>query len=382
MALKFVAHHLAMLLLLLHIGLTQTAAAQKSDAREIRVESMTTVLIRYAQISSREAGVVQSINVRTGEHVSAGQLLMTLDAERQALAVTAAELNLVVAELNSQNDLPLDAARSAVREAEQKKVKLQVAADIAQRLASSDVEIRLAEKIREASQFELERAQRARESFSGSVSPAELNRLKVLFDQRTLEIEKAREDREVASLRPLADVAAVEEQAEILTRYRVLLAQEERQLQIARAERDVTMNDLNMARLQLDRRSLQAPFDGTVVAIEKQPGEWVEPGQVVLRLIQLNPLRVEGFIEASAAKLNLTGRSARLSFPSDPERAEIEAMITFVSPEIDPLNQQVRIWAEFSNQDLAIQPGLLVTMRITLPDAPAGKPPRSGGIGR
>ena len=43
--------------------------------------------------------------------------------------------------------------------------------------------------------------------------------------------------------------------------------------------------------------------------------------------------------------------------------------ITFISPEIDPVNQQVQICAEFENADGMVRPGLVATMRIVLSEA-------------
>jgi multidrug efflux pump subunit AcrA (membrane-fusion protein) len=35
-----------------------------------------------------------------------------------------------------------------------------------------------------------------------------------------------------------------------------------------------------------------------------------------------------------------------------------------VSPEVEPVNQQVRLWAEFDNPEKQIRPGLVATMEV------------------
>ncbi len=362
------ANPIIALLGLLFLAATPSALAD-DRASGLVVESMTTVLIRQTEIPAREAGVLASLMIEPGELVTDGQLLGSLDDERQVIAVRAAELNLVIAQLKADNELPVETARALIREAEQQQAALEVAAKISSQLAASDVAIRLTQKSREVAQFELDRAQKARDAFSSSVSSAELNRLQVLFDQKTLEIEKANEDRSITLLKPQADQAAVAGQAETVERSRLMAAQEERLLQVARAGRDVAENELALAKLQLDRRRFIAPFVGTIVAVEQQSGEWVESGTTVLRIIQLDRLRVEGFIDATIAAESLSGRTVMIRFTSASSLPEVEGRITFVSPEIDSLNQQVRIRAEFDNPGHRIRPGLVASMKIGGPVA-------------
>ncbi len=43
---------------------------------------------------------------------------------------------------------------------------------------------------------------------------------------------------------------------------------------------------------------------------------------------------------------------------------EFAGHIVFVNPEIDPLNSQVRVWAEVENPDLKLRPGMQATLTI------------------
>jgi multidrug efflux pump subunit AcrA (membrane-fusion protein) len=359
------SRHSLLMLIILWVGNSLLSA---DEPKVIVVESMTTSLIRRAEIAARDTGMLKTIAVKTGEKVEAGTLLASLDDELQELAVREAELNVRIAELKANNNLPVETARAQVREAELEKSRLEIAARISQTLAGSDVSVRLAEKTREVAQFELNRAQKAKDAFSGSVSNAELNRLQVLFDQRTLEIEKAREDRTVASLKPEADQAAVLQQTETIARTQLLTSEREQEQHVARTSLEVAHNELALARLQLDRRRLIAPFSATIVAIERQPSEWVEPGTSVIRLIQLDQLRVEGFVGADEATQIIAGQKVVITFAGD-QLPAIDGLVTFISPEIDAVNQQVRVWAEFENSNHRVRPGLVASMKVTLTSA-------------
>ncbi|MBN1304518.1 MAG: efflux RND transporter periplasmic adaptor subunit [Anaerolineales bacterium] len=50
---------------------------------------------------------------------------------------------------------------------------------------------------------------------------------------------------------------------------------------------------LASAQASLAQATMQAPFDGTIVSIEVQPGEMVQPGQVVILLANLENLQIE-----------------------------------------------------------------------------------------
>ena len=345
------------------LALVHSDAKADEFATSITVPSMTTALIQHAEIAAREPGILKSLSVKPGDSIAEGQLLATLDDELQEIAVRQAELNVQIAQLKADNKLPIETAKAMVREAEQEKAKLEIAARISQKQAESDVAVRLAEKNKDVAKYELDRAQKAKESFSGSISNSELNRLTVLFDQRTLEIEKAEEDRAISVLKPEADLAAVQQQAEAIARTQSLAAEKEQEQQVAQANLEVAKSELAEAKLQLERRRLKAPFAATVVAVSRQPGEWLEPGSVVLRLIQLDRLRVEGFVSADEAVLMATGQRVRIVFPGNLVKP-VSGEITFVSPEIEPVNQQVRIWAEFDNPEKRIRPGLVTTMEV------------------
>ena len=345
--------------------LSHVSAQSDELETSIIVPSMTTALIQHAEIAARESGVLKSISIKPGDSISEGHLLATLDDELQEIAVQQAELNVQIASLKADNNLPVETAKAMVREVEQEKNKLEVAARISQKQAESDVAVRLAEKSKDIAKYELDRAQKAKESFSGSISNSELNRLMVLFDQRTLEIEKAQEDRAISILKPQGDLAAVQQQAEAIARTQSLAAEKRQEQQVAQASLALAKSELAEAKLQLERRRLKAPFAATVVAVIRQPGEWVEPGSIVLRLIQLDRLRVEGFVSADQATGIQSGQRVRIVFPGNVGKP-VSGEITFVSPEVEPVNQQVRIWAEFENPERRIRPGLVASMEVAL----------------
>ena len=70
-------------------------------------------------------------------------------------------------------------------------------------------------------------------------------------------------------------------------------------------------------------------------------------------------------MKVSELRSDLTGQRATfvVNLPGRPQ-AEFEGEIVFVSPEVNPVNGEVRIWAEIENKDRLLRPGLQGTLAI------------------
>jgi len=85
----------------------------------------------------------------------------------------------------------------------------------------------------------------------------------------------------------------------------------------------------------------------------------------VFHILRLDPLRAEGFLKAAYATRNLQNCVVRLrvDLPGAAD-AEFPGKVTFLHPEIDPVNAQIRIWAEIENKGLQLRPGMRGKMTI------------------
>lgn len=209
-------------------------------------------------------------------------------------------------------------------------VKALIDVQRAKKLASNDIKLRLAQKDLEFANTEYQRATQSEGKLPGSVSEAERDRLRLSTQRAALELEQAEFDLEAAKL-------AV----------------------------NLFENELRLAEEKLQRRRILAPISGVVVAIPKRLGEWVEPGQVVVRVLATDKLRVEFFLKSDQATPDLVGKTVRFTPPNATENsASFAGKVAFVSPEVDPLNGQVRVWAEIDNRDGRLRPGLAGALAI------------------
>jgi macrolide-specific efflux system membrane fusion protein len=139
------------------------------------------------------------------------------------------------------------------------------------------------------------------------------------------------------------------------------------EFELAQFATQLRQADVDLATDSVERRRVVAPLDGVVVQMNRREGEWVEASKPLFRILRLDRLRAEGFVQAMDAKEDLVGNAVVLSVTLPGGRAEqYPGEIVFVSPEISPVNGQMRVWAEVENPRLELRPGVRGTLRITL----------------
>jgi multidrug efflux pump subunit AcrA (membrane-fusion protein) len=348
------------------IALTATATVLSAQDRQddLLIPRVTVGLLREADVSVRAPGVIKELLAQEGQMVQKGDILAVLDNDQQTLSLQAAELNLKIAALHAEDKLPLDTATAQLREAQSSRQKQLIALKMSENRAEADVAVRVAASQKELAAMELQRAEKARAAFKGAVSQTEMDRLQAAVRKFTLEMEQAQHEQELLGMTPDMERATLRQQEEAIRRFELLLKQEERTHVVAHITKSLHENQHAMAELLLEHRNIRAPFDGMLVRVESQVGEWVEPGASVFRVVDLQTLQAEALVAASLASQSLQGQPVMIELNGDYEEISLPGKVTFVSPEIDPVNQRVRIRAEFANPDLTVRPGNQGQMRI------------------
>lgn len=175
------------------------------------------------------------------------------------------------------------------------------------------------------------------------------NRTKVNYAEKSLEVAQAELKRSQESIAQFAkSISQSQIDVERLTVEKLLLEkkQAEHELELDRFALQLKEQELAAAELKLQLHSVEAPFAGAVVLIRGRVGEWVEVGAPVLRLVAVDTLRAEGFLAVEDADSNLIGREVVFRSESG---AAAKGRLQFVSPEMDAVTRQVRVWAELEN---------------------------------
>lgn len=267
------------------------------DAKSYRVPDPCQItLIEDNDVPAQEAGVLHELQIPKLD--AAGN--PALDAAGNPLLEEVREGT----EVSGGQVLGRIDDRMEVKQKEAAEYKL----DVAKMEANNNVSVDYALAAHKVAVAEVRQAEGANQRYAGTVPPAELNRMRLSADQANLQIKQSRHDLDI----------------------------NKKSVFVREAEDEI-------AALQIERRLVVAPFDGVVVKRYVEVGEWVRPGDPVLRIIRINRVQLEGFVDASQVlPAEIEGQEVSVSVNSGrPQptalnpRDTIKGRVVFASPEVE-----------------------------------------------
>ena len=159
---------------------------------------------------------------------------------------------------------------------------------------------------------------------------AELQRQEVLLDNQ---------QREVDRLLHLAKSQSVSKDR---------LEDEQAQLQMLTALRDVAKKQRQQALYLESKTRVQAPREGLIATRHVSPGDYVTPGKPLFELVSVKKLRARlAFPEHQAASIGV-GKQVRLYTPAAPGTVAV-GTVTSINPRINPRSRAMDVIVEFDN---------------------------------
>jgi multidrug efflux pump subunit AcrA (membrane-fusion protein) len=207
---------------------------------------------------------------------------------------------------------------------------------VAEKQADDDVDVRFATAAAEVAKAVCEQDADSNQRVPGTIPQATVR--EHLLEQRKmiLSIEKAMKDRAVAAL----------------------------QAKVAEAE-------LRAAEVNLQRRVIKAPLDAVVVELSRHEGEWAQRGDPIMRVIRIDRLRVEGFLNAKDYdNSEIQGRPVSVVVKLARGQTEtVSGKIVYVKPTVEA-GGEFLVRAEVQNRRengaWILRPGLNAEMTIQL----------------
>jgi multidrug efflux pump subunit AcrA (membrane-fusion protein) len=276
--------------------LVMLAASMGLAQETISIEKALLKIQQSVEIPAESDGVLTEVSVTEGDIIEKGALIARINEAHASLKLAEAEIDV----------------------------------DIEQARVANDIDVRYAEKSMEVAKANLLRAESAVERSAGSVSAAEMDRLKLIVEQHKLALEQAGKNQSIAAMNLRLKQIIVDQRKKTMEQYTVY-----------------------------------SPLSGMVVAAERSVGEWVNTSDTVARVVRIDKLRVEGFVTAEQAAPGLAGRKVefKIELPHlDGE--QFLGTLTFVNPDAIPINGKLRVWAEIDNSSLKLVPGLQGTLVI------------------
>jgi multidrug efflux pump subunit AcrA (membrane-fusion protein) len=251
--------------------------------------------VQQAEIVFTLAGKIEMVNVKVGETVKADQVLAQLEGQEELeAAISKSQFEVVQAE-QALEDLNTEAETGRVQAMQDIITYERSVRDAQYALDNFTVPVTQAyldtvEAIKQMKQrLDIARAKFEPYKYRPSTDPTRED-MKELLNEAQADYNSAVKrlqyeyDLEVAE----AHLAKAQHDYEILK-----AGPDPEKVRLAGAELLNSQTQLAAAKATLDHLTLTAPFDGTVVKIDKHSGEWVIAGQTVLEIADLGRLRVQ-----------------------------------------------------------------------------------------
>ena len=225
------------------------------------------------------------------------------------------------------------------REAQARLEIAQYGFEAAAKRATNRIEEKYARKAAEVAEQDWKKALAANMQKKDAVPAIEVMQKKLSFERSQLQIEKAQEDREQA-------------------RY---------DARTKKAERDA-------AQMEVDWRTIIAPFAGEVVNTYRHEKEWVNPGEPILLLVRFDILYGEDFVDAKMFdRGDVLGKQVSVQLTrARGKQFEVSGTVVYADQEVQS-DGRFKVRAEIMNTkrngNWQIQPGMKATMTIHTGDA-------------
>lgn len=280
---------------------------------ELRLPKAMVSLINHVQIPARQAGVLQNLSLEDGSIVQEG------------MRVKKGQLLGTLDDEDAKARQRAAASEHRVAVAEQAKAVANIAAaEATTKVADAEVKASLA----------------IRERAKGGVSDQELRRQQLTVTRAESEHEVAMKEAETAGLTIEAKQA-----------------------------------QLDVAAITVKHHHIESPLDGVVVQMYRRVGEWVSPGDPIMKVVYMDKLRVEGFVNADQFTPDeLEGKTVEIVLHLPRDRTEkFAGVVSYVSSQVEA-SGEFRVWCEVENRQhnghWILRPGQFAEMVIKLDAAP------------
>jgi membrane fusion protein (multidrug efflux system) len=134
------------------------------------------------------------------------------------------------------------------------------------------------------------------------------------------------------------------------------------------SERDQAIATANAQRERVAQKTLRAPFSGKLGIRQVDLGQYLNPGNAVVTLQQLDPIYVNFSLPERDQALLQSGLAVRASLSAMPDEL-FEGEISAIEPGVDPTTRNFNVQASFPNNEQKLRPGMFARISIRLADS-------------
>ena len=136
------------------------------------------------------------------------------------------------------------------------------------------------------------------------------------------------------------------------------------EFEIAKAEADQVDAELNLINVQLEKRTIRAPFNGLLGLRQVSEGSYLSPGTAIVNLVSLNPINVEFSVpERYGRGVN---KGTKVQFVLDGSNDPLSAIVVAKESNVDATTRTLKLKAEAPNPNGRILPGAFANVSVNL----------------
>lgn len=129
------------------------------------------------------------------------------------------------------------------------------------------------------------------------------------------------------------------------------------------ARRDEEQARMGVARAQLDKRRIVAPFDGVLGIRQVSVGDLISPGTIITTIDELDPIKLEFSVPESYIAVLKPGLEIKASTEAYPGEL-FTGTVSAIDSRVNTMTRAIMIKATIPNADNRLRPGLLMKANI------------------
>jgi membrane fusion protein (multidrug efflux system) len=139
---------------------------------------------------------------------------------------------------------------------------------------------------------------------------------------------------------------------------------------VSKAQLDAAAADLKSKQAQaaqqaaiVDKKTIRAPFAGRLGISSINPGQYLNPGEKIVTLQELDPVYVDFSVpQQQLARITL-GQKVVATTDTYPDQS-FDGQITAIDPKVDPQTRNVQVEATLHNPKHQLLPGMFATVKV------------------
>lgn len=148
----------------------------------------------------------------------------------------------------------------------------------------------------------------------------------------------------------------------------------EAQLKSTQASIEAAEAAVDAAQLEVDRLTIKAPFRGLLESDSAELGSLMQPGSLCATVIQLDPIKLVGFVPETSVNRITVGAPAQAQLVTG---LQVEGRVSFLSRSADETTRTFEVEITVPNPELLIRDGQTASIQIAAEGAKAHLLPQS-----